>query len=692
MNRSAPRRPRWDPQQAGTTALDQLVYRSQLLGSDPSVVNWKGGNTSAKTVETDHAGRSIRVLWVKGSGSDLATIRREEFVGLRLDEVLVLRDRQELTDEEMVEHLARCQLHPAMPRPSVETLLHAFVPFAHVDHTHPDGVLVFCTAASGEDLTREVFGDRVIWIPYRRPGFALAGPVAAAVTTRPQAEAVFLARHGLVTWGETARACYDNTLRIIEEAEDALARRSAGRQVFGPLRVTPPDPARRRAVLTEVLPPLRGILSRHQRKVLHVDDAPDLLEFVSSARAEALSQVGSACPDHLVHTGHRPLFVSWDPEREGPESVRQRLLDGCARFAEAYVRYVEAHRGRREVDVDPAPRIVLIPGVGVVAAGRDKASAVQAAGLYRRAVAVMRGAEALSRFESLSDRDAFDVEYWPLELYKLTLAPPERELSRRVALITGAAGGIGRAIAARLVEEGAHVVLLDIDLDGARAVEADLAGRFGDGRALAVRCDVTDEQAVAAAFAEAVETYGGVDIVVCNAGVALAASVESTGVDQWRRLFEVLATGYFLTAREAVRVMKAQRLGGSIIFVVSKNALVPSRDSSAYNAAKAAELHLARTIAEEAGPWGIRVNSVCPDAVLEGSRIWTTQWRQERARAYGIPPERLEEYYRQRTTLKVNVYPRDVAEAVLFFASDRSSKTTGGVLTVDGGIPGAYVR
>lgn len=686
------RRPVWDPTEAGTTILDQLVYRSRLLGADPSVVNWRGGNTSAKAVETDHAGRAVRVLWVKGSGSDLATIRPEEFVGLRLDEVLALRSRQELIDEEMVDYLLRCQLHPAMPRPSIETLLHAFLPFAHVDHTHPDAVLAFCSAEGGPDLVAEVFGERVVWVPYRRPGFALSRQVAEAVAARPRAEAVFLARHGLVTWGETAQACYDRTMQIIEEAQQALARRGSARPVFGELRVPPVDPTRRREILRGVLPVLRGALSRRRRKVLHVDDSPEVLEFVGSARAEQVSQVGSACPDHLVHTGHRPLFLRWDPAREGPEVLRERVAQSCARYEEEYRRYVDAHRGSREVDVDPAPRIVLIPGIGVVAAGRDKFVAAQAAGLYRRAVAVMRGAEALTRFESLPDRDAFDVEYWPLELYKLTLAPPERELSRRVALITGAAGGIGRAVAARLAAEGAHVVLLDIDLDGARAVEAEVVGRFGPGRALAVRCDVTDEDAVAGAFAAAVETYGGVDIVVANAGVAYAAPVEATGVEQWRRLFEVLATGYFLTAREAVRVMKAQGLGGSIVFVVSKNALVPSKDASAYNAAKAAELHLARTVAEEAGPWGIRVNAVCPDAVLEGSRIWTTQWREERARAYGIAPEQLDELYRQRTTLKVNVFPQDVAEAVLFFASDRSAKTTGGILTVDGGIPGAYVR
>ncbi|OLC32735.1 MAG: hypothetical protein AUH31_00040 [Armatimonadetes bacterium 13_1_40CM_64_14] len=328
----------------------------------------------------------------------------------------------------------------------------------------------------------------------------------------------------------------------------------------------------------------------------------------------------------------------------------------------------------------------------MVATGKDRFLATQAGGLYRRAIAVMHGASTLDEFVSLSPKEAYDVEYWPLELYKLTLAAPERELSRRIAFITGASGGIGRAIAARLAEEGAHVVLADIDLAGAEELASDLTGRLGPERALALRCDVTDETSVAEAFRTTVRTYGGLDILVSNAGIAVAAPLEATTLAQWRRVHEVLLTGYFLVSREALKIMRAQGLGGSIIFVASKNALVPSKEASAYNAAKAAELHLARTMAEEAGAAGIRVNAICPDAVLEGSRIWTTQWRQERARAYGIRPDQLEEFYRQRATLKTNVHPKDVAEAAVFFASDRSAKTTGGILTVDAGVPGAYVR
>lgn len=682
----------WNEEQSGQSELDRLVYRSRLLGEDPTIVNWKGGNTSAKTVEPDHTGRTVRVLWIKGSGSDLRTITHKDFVGLRLDEVLFLQHREHLSDEEMVDYLLRCMLHPQMPRPSIETLLHAFLPFAHVDHTHPDAVLAFCTSARGVSLVQEVFGDRVVWIPYQRPGFTLARAVAEAVRANPRAEAVFLAKHGLVTWGETARTCYESTVRIVEEAESFVESRARGRVIFGGLRVPPLGPARRAEILGRVLPVLRGAVSRHRLKVLHTDDSDEVLRFVGSTEARELAQIGAACPDHLVHTKPWPLVVAFDPHHEDVETLIRRIVEGCAQYEQSYRAYVERHRRERDHPVDPAPRIILLPGVGLVAAGPDKFIAMQTAGLFHRAIAVMRGASVLDRFESLTPQEAYDIEYWPLELYKLTLAPPERELSRRIALVTGAAGGIGRAISERLVEEGAHVALADLDLEGAREVEHELNRRFGEGRTYAVACDVTDEDSVRRAFAEIVRTYGGVDILVSNAGIAYAAPLEETSLEHWRRVQEVLLTGYFLVSREAVRIMKAQGTGGAIVFIASKNALVPSKEAAAYNAAKAAEVHLARTIAEEAGPFGIRVNTVCPDAVIQGSKIWAGRWREERARAYGIHPEELEEFYRQRTTLRVNVYPRDVAEAVLFFVSPRSAKTTGGILTVDGGIPGAYVR
>ncbi len=675
---------------AGLSELELLVYRSRLLGADRSVCNIFGGNTSAKLMEIDFRGRPVRALWVKGSGSDLATITLQGFAALRLDDVLPLMERESLSDEEMVDYLSHCYLKPGMPRPSIETLLHAFIPAPHVDHTHPDAIVSLATSENGPEHVRRLYGDRAVWVPYVRPGFTLSKWIAEAVRDNPRAEGVVMAKHGLVTWGEDARSCYENTIRIIQEAEDYIAERALNRRIFGGVRVHPLPEERRRAIVAELLPILRGAVSRGRRHILRYDDSPEVLDFVGSERAKEVAQVGSACPDHLVHTKHWPLFVEWDGA--DVEGLKARLGQEVERYREAYVRYFEANRGPQDTIMDPAPRIILIPGLGLIATGRDAFMAGVARDLYYRAIAVMRGATALDRFVSLTPAEAFAVEYWPLELYKLTLRPPERELAGRVVVITGGASGIGRATAYRMAQEGAHVVILDINREGAEAVAADLTARYGEGRGMAVPCDVTDEEQVVEAFRRAVLAYGGVDIVVNNAGIAHAAPITETSTADWDRLYRVLVRGYFLVAREAFRIWKAQGIGGSMVIVASKNALAAGKDAAAYSSAKAAEVHLARCLAEEGGEIGVRVNVVCPDAVIRGSSIWDSRWREERARTYGIPLDQLEEYYRQRTTLKVNVYPEDVAEAILFFASDRSAKTTGGILTVDGGVSTAYVR
>ncbi len=674
----------------GRSGLDLLVVRSNLLGQDPTIVNWKGGNTSAKVDDVDHTGNPVRVLWVKGSGSDLRTMTSKDFVGLRLDEILLLERRQAMSDDEMVQYLGRCALRPDFPRPSIETLLHAFLPFAHIDHTHPDAIIAFCTAHGGETVTRQVFGDRVVWIPYQRPGFALSRAVAEAVRSRPRAQAVFLAKHGLVTWGEDARACYEATVAIVEEAEQAVARRAPA-VAFGGPRVSPAPPDQRTEILTSLLPRLRGALSVRRPVTLHVDAAPDVLEFVSSEHLSSLAVIGAACPDHLVHTKYLPCVVPADPA-SGVERLVASSLDAVARYANAYRSYVATYRHEGDPEGDPFPRVVLLPGLGMVTTGPHKDAAMRTADLYHRAIAVMRGATSLSSFTSLTPREAYDVEYWPLELYKLTLAPPPRELTGRVALVTGGAGGIGRAVADRLAAEGAQVGVMDLDDAGARDAARDLESRFGTGRALALPADVTREEQVIDAFRQMVLAYGGVDIVVSNAGLALARAVEETSVGDWDRIFGVLARGYFLISREAFRVLKAQERGGAIVFVTSKNALLAGKNSSAYNAAKAAEQQLMRSLAEEGGAASIRVNAVAPDAVLRGSKIWSGEWRKDRAKDHGIEERQLEEFYRNRTTLKVNVSPEDVAEAVLFLVSARSSKTTGCTVTVDGGVPGAYTR
>ncbi|MDW8395856.1 MAG: bifunctional aldolase/short-chain dehydrogenase [Anaerolineae bacterium] len=684
----------WNDQEvAGLSPLDLLAYRSRLLAADRSIVNIYGGNTSVKCVEVDHMGRAVNVLWVKGSGSDLASCTNKDFAGLKLDEVLPLMERAAMSDEEMVAYLTRCQFEPNRPRQSIETLLHAFTPHPHVDHTHPDAIIALACAERGEAAAREVFGEAMIWAPYMRPGFALSKHIALCLRQNPQATCVIMGKHGLITWGEDARSSYLSTITHIQRAEDAL--REAERRSFSGVSVASTaltlDAQTRRAVAAEVMPTLRGAVAAQRRNVLLFDDSDDVLRFLSRADAESLAQVGAACPDHLVHTKRQPLFVAWDGE--DIEALKQALLDGVERYTAQYAEYFAQFNTDPNISMaDPAPRVVLVPGLGMFTTGRDALQADVARQLYHRAIAVMELCSRIDRFTSLDARESFEIEYWPLELYKLTLRPPDRELAGRVALVTGAASGIGRAIAHRLAREGAHVVIADINAEGAQQVAEQICQANGFKRALSVTCDVTQESSVAAAFKQACLAYGGVDIVVNNAGIASSAPIEQTTLADWHRNVEVLATGYFLVAREAFRILKQQNRGGSLIFICSKNSVAAGKNASAYSAAKAAELHLARCLAEEGGAYGIRVNSILPDAVLQGSSIWNSRWREERARNYGIKPEELEAFYAARTTLKVNVYPEDVAEAALFFASDRSAKTTGGMLTVDGGVAAAYAR
>lgn len=684
----------WDSAKAAAAepGLGELVYRSNLLGADRTVANWGGGNTSVKTTVKDFRGRDIEVMYVKGSGSDLATMGAKHFTGLRLDDIAPLFERDEMSDEEMVAYLAHCMIDPKAPRPSIETLLHAFLPFRHVDHTHPDAIISLCCADNGKELAKEIYGDRFVWVPYIRPGFTLSKLIAQGVRDNPRAELVLMEKHGLVTWGETSEECYQRTISVIQEAERYIEAKVNREKLFGGRKTEALDRESRERLLAEVMPVIRGAVSETKKMILTWDDGDDVLEFVNSRDAAELSQVGAACPDHLVHTKMKPLFIDWDPAGGNAESLAAALKEGIARYKEEYKAYFERNKNEGDVMFEPAPRVILIPGIGMVNTGKSLAMAKVSGALYHRAIAVMRGATTLGRFVSLSENESYNVEYWPLELYKLTLAPPEAEFSRKVAFITGGAGGIGSATARRLLEEGAHVVLADLNLEGALKVAAELNEQYGEGRALAVKMDVTKEDEVQAAYKQAVLAFGGVDIVVNNAGLATSSPIEDTSLAEWNLNISVLATGYFLVAREAFKLMKKQGIGGNMVFIGSKNSIYAGKNAAAYSTAKAAEVHLARCIAAEGGALGIRVNSVLPDAVLQGSAIWNSSWRNERAAAYGIEPDELEEYYRKRTVLLVNVYPRDIAEAVAFFASSKADKTTGCMLTVDGGVPAAFTR
>jgi rhamnulose-1-phosphate aldolase/alcohol dehydrogenase len=686
-------RSRWnDAEAAKFDGVDLLVYASRLIGAETSLVVWGGGNTSIKTTERDHRGRDVSVLRVKGSGSDLKSVQRKDFPGVRMDEIRALLDRQDMGDQEMVAYLAHGLMDPGGVRPSIETLLHGFVGAQAVVHTHADAIVSLTNNDRARDVLAGVYGKDVIALEYRRPGFRISREVADAIAAEPQARALVLERHGTICWGATIREAYDATLDLITRAEDAIAERKQGRRVFGGPRVDVLAPAVRRATALAVAPRLRGRLGRSRRVVLGFDDSPAVLSFASSMDAPALSQVGPATPDHTIYTKRLPCFVDLGRPSDDALLMWDAIDHSVDRFVADYTAYFEAHKFPGAELVDPLPRVVLVPGLGMFTAGRDRRTAGIVNDIYHHTIDVIGNASAFGRYVSLTAQDAFDVEYWPLELYKLTLAPPEKELARRIALVTGAASGIGRAVARRLAAEGAHVVVGDLDETGARKTADDVSAAVGSGRALGLRMDVTSETSVRAAFEETVLAFGGLDILVSNAGMAHSAPVERMALGDWERSFAVNATGHFLVAREAMRILIPQGLGGALVFVATKNVMSPGKDFAAYSAAKAAEAQLAKVLALEGATHGIRSNIVNPDAVFQDSKLWSEEVRRERAAAQGIAVEQLEDFYRKRNLLGARILPDDVAEAVLFLASDRSAKTTGCTLTVDGGVKDAFPR
>jgi rhamnulose-1-phosphate aldolase/alcohol dehydrogenase len=685
-------RSRWNEAEAASlSGLDLLAYASRLIGAETSLVVWGGGNTSIKIGEQDHRRRAVDVLRVKGSGSDLKSIQRKDFPGVRMDDIRALLERDDMGDQEMVDYLARALQEPGGPRPSIETLLHGFLPAHAVVHTHADAIVSLTNNDRSRDVLGDVYGKDVIALAYRRPGFRISREVADAIARHPEAKALVLEQHGTITWGATVREAYEATIELITRAEDTIAARTRGRRVFGGPRVAALAPAQRRALALTVAPRLRGLLSRRRRQIVTFADAVPVVDFVSSVEAPVVSQVGPATPDHTIYTKRLACFVPLD-EPGDPARTLTAIEAGLAGFERGYTAYFDQHRFAGAELLDPLPRVVLVPGLGMFTAGRDRRTAGIVSDMYHHTIDVMGNATAFGRYVSLTARDAFDVEYWPLELYKLTLAPPEKELARRIALITGGASGIGRAVARRLAAEGAHVVIGDLDEAGACTTADEIVRAVGSGRAIGLKMDVTDEASVRAAVEEAILAYGGLDVLISNAGIAHSAPVAEMALADWERSFAVNSTGHFLVAREAMRLLIRQGIGGALVFVATKNVMAPGKDFAAYSAAKAAEAQLAKVLALEGAPHGIRANIVNPDAVFQDSKLWSEDVRRQRAAAQGIAVEALEDFYRKRNLLGVRVLPEDVAEAVLFLASDRSAKTTGCTITVDGGLREAFPR
>ena len=687
----------WDEAHAATlTPEGRLLYRSNLLGVDKAITNFGGGNTSSKLVMADPlTGEPTPVLWVKGSGGDLGSMQLDGFATLYLDRLRALQGlyRGPEHEDEMVALYAHCAFGLNGRAPSIDTPLHGLVDKPCVDHMHPDAVIAVAASADSKALTQEIYGDDIGWLPWVRPGFELGVRLQKFAHEHPKAKGVILEAHGLFTWGDSDREAYETTLDAINRAIAWLEAKAPNTRPFGVAAVAALPAPERRALAAALMPRLRGLVSAAGRKVGHFDDGPPVLEFVGSEALEPLAALGTSCPDHFLRTKIWPLVIAFDANHDGAAALIERAPAAIEAYRARYAAYYQrCRRPDSPAMRDPNPVVYLIPGVGMITFAADKATARIAAEFYRNAINVMREASRVSTYRGLPEQEAFDIEYWRLEEAKLQRLPPRKPLAGRIAIVTGGAGGIGAASARRLLADGACVVICDIDRKALAEAERSLTGEFGADPVRAVWVDVTSEQAIAELYVETALAFGGLDICVSNAGLASAAPIEDTSLALWRRNMDVLSTGYFLVSRDAVRLFKDQALGGSLIFVGSKNALAASPGASAYGAAKASELHLARLLAVECAPLGVRVNVVNPDAVLQGSRIWQGEWRNERAQQHKADPGELEAVYRERSLLKLSVYPEDVAEAVAWFASDRSAKSTGNILNVDAGNAGAFPR
>ena len=687
----------WDDARAAAMSEpEKLLYRSNLLGSDKRITNYGGGNTSAKVIERDPlSGEDVEVLWVKGSGGDVGSMKLDGFATLYLDKLKALKGIYKglHMEDEMVGYLPHCTFNLNSRAASIDTPLHAYVPKKHVDHMHPDAVIAIAAAQNSKELTEEIFGSEIGWLPWKRPGFELGLWLENFCLENPDAKGVVLESHGLFTWADDARACYELTIDIIQRATDWFAAKTGGAPAFGGAVHQSLAPAERRAVAARLMPAIRGMISGKQPMIGHFDDSDAVLEFVNSAQMAPLAALGTSCPDHFLRTKIRPLVVGFDPASNNLEAV----LEGLGAQIEAYRADYAAYYARCKHDNSPAIRdpnavVYLVPGIGMITFAKDKATARISGEFYVNAINVMRGASAVSDYVGLPEQEAFDIEYWLLEEAKLQRMPKPKSLAGRVALITGGGGGIGTAIAARYLGEGACVMLADISPDGLKSAADGLVSKYGPDMVRTVEMDVTDERAVARAFAELAVEFGGMDILVSNAGIASSAPIEDTSLELWNRNMDILSTGYFLSSREAFKLLRVQDMGGALVFVASKNGLAASPNASAYCTAKAAEIHLARCLALEGAEAGIRVNVVNPDAVLRGSRIWEGEWLEQRAQTYKTDKDGLEEMYRQRSLLKRSVYPEDIAEAAYFLASDLSSKSTGNIINVDGGNVQSFTR
>lgn len=687
----------WDEEKAAALGDDQValfLYRSNILGADLRITNYGGGNTSCKTIEKDPlTNEEVEVMWVKGSGGDIGTLTRKGIAGLYTGRLRNLKNVYEgLEDEDrMVGLFNHCIYDLDSKAPSIDTPLHGLLPFKHIDHLHPDALIAVAAAKDSEAVTREIWGDTMGWVPWQRPGFDLGLQLEKCLADNPGIRGIVLGSHGLFTWGDTSYECYMNSLEVIETASEYITKKIEEKgEVFGGQKVEPLPAEDRKTKAAQIMPLLRGLASSENRMIGHFTDSDTVMEFINSHDLERLAPMGTSCPDHFLRTKIQPLVLTLDKNEDLTHSgaVLEKLTPLFEQYRQEYKEYYESCKHPDSPAMrDPNPVIIIYPGVGMFGFSKDKQTTRVASEFYVNAINVMRGAEAISEYTSLPRQEAFDIEYWLLEEAKLQRMPKEKQLSRKIAIVTGAGGGIGQAIADKMIAEGAVVVYTDLN---AGAVESATA-KYNKDQALAVQCDVTSDEAIAKAFKEATLAFGGVDIIVHSAGLAISKSLEETTLQDWDLLEDVLVKGQFLMSKTGTEIMKKQNLGGDIVNIASKNGLVAGPNNVAYGTAKAAQQHMTRLLAAELAPSKIRVNVVNPDGVIVGSKIWEGEWAEGRARANGISVEELPAFYAKRNLLNEIILPEDIANGV-FACVAILDKSTGNIINVDGGMANAFPR
>ncbi len=692
----------WDEQKAAALAGDEvalLIYRSNLLGADLRLTNYGGGNTSCKALAKDPlTGKETEIMWVKGSGGDIGTLKRSGLAALYVDRLRSLTNvyRGIEFEDEMVELFNHCIYDLASKAPSIDTPLHGFLPFKHIDHLHPDAAIAIAAAKDGKKITQEIFNGTIGWVEWQRPGFDLGLKLKQCLDENPGIRGIMLGSHGLFTWGDTAYESYINTLEVIERCADYLQDNYGKRKpVFGGNKIASLDKDKRSEQAASLAPVLRGFCSSHTRMVGHFTDDERVLEFINSNDLAKLAPMGTSCPDHFLRTKISPLVLDLKPHEDISElkELKETLAPAFESYRKMYQDYYNTCKHPNSPAIrDANPVVILYPGVGMFTFAKDKQTARVAAEFYINAINVMKGAEAISDYTSLPRQEAFNIEYWLLEEAKLQRMPKPKALSGKIALITGSAGGIGKAIAKKFADEGACIILSDNDPNRLKEAEEEFKKQYGKDAFASSLMDVTSAGQIEGSMKVAALAFGGVDIVVNNAGLSISKSIEDHTEKDWDILYDVLVKGQFLVTQASISIMRKQVLGGDVINIVSKNALVSGPNNAGYGSAKAAQLHLSRLNAAELGPDKIRVNVVNPDAVIADSKIWAGAWAEGRAKAYGVKVEDLPAFYAKRTLLNEIILPEDIANACFAFTGGLLNKSTGNVLNVDGGVAMGFVR